>query len=203
VKNTIICALAAAALLAGPDHAAAQDRSSTRGLMLGVRANFSAIQSDEDGGSVAERGGGLGALLGFGVTEQISLFLRADAASIAYEGDEDESYALANVDLAGRYSVGTASEALRPYFELGLSGTAIQDDVELDGQTFDVVYSGPALLLGFGAEYFLSPQAALDVGMALGKGRFTNLQVDGEEADDVEEIDFTTVRMSVGFTFHP
>lgn len=206
MKNIIVSVLAAAALLAGADDAEAQ-ASKTRGFMVGIRGNASAIQSDENGGSEAERGLGFGAQLGFGVTGNITLFLRADAAAMSYEPDQpgdDGEYALAIVDLGGRYSVGTSAQQLRPYAELALSGTAIADEVLIQGQTYEVAYSGGALMIGGGIEYFVSRSLALDVGMQLGKGQLTTVIIDGEEVEeDVEATDFTTVRLSVGFTFHP
>lgn len=207
MKNIIVSALAAAALLAGAERAPAQELSSTRGFMVGLRGNASAIQSDEDGGSEAERGLGLGAQLGFGFTNNISVFLRADAAAMSYDTDEaadDGEYVMAIVDLGGRYSFGTAAQQLRPYAELALSGTAIADELLFEGQTYEVTYSGGALMIGGGLEYFVSRNAALDVGMQLGKGQLTTVTIDGEEVeDDVEATDFTTVRLTVGFTFHP
>lgn len=206
MKNIIVSVLAAAALLAGADDAEAQE-SKTSGFMVGIRGHASAIQSDENGGSEAERGLGLGAQLGVGVTGNITLFLRVDAAAMSYEADEpgdDGEYALAIVDLGGRYSFGTSAQQLRPYAELALSGTAIADELLIEGQTYEVAYSGGALMIGGGIEYFVSRSAALDVGMQLGKGQLTTVIIDGEEVEeDVEATDFTTVRLSVGFTFHP
>ncbi len=207
VKNIIVSVLAAAALLAGADDAEAQELSRTRGFMVGIRGNASAIQSDENGGSEAERGLGLGAQLGFGVTSNITVFLRADAAAMSYEADDsqdDGEYAMAIVDLGGRYSVGTSAQQLRPYVELALSGTAIADELLIEGQTYEVTYSGGALMIGGGIEYFVSRNSALDVGLQLGKGQLTTVTIDGEEVEeDVDATDFTTVRLSVGFTFHP
>ena len=197
--------LAAAALVAGP--ASAQEAFSVRGPSLGAHVNFSAIQSDEGEGGSAERGIGGGARLGFGVTDRITVFLRGDVASVSYEEEVEElgaeSYTLANIDLGGRYSFAGANAALMPYVELGLSGTGITDELTIEGETFDVRYSGGGVLIGFGLEYFLNRNVALDGGLMLGKGRLTNFEIEGEPFDEAEDIDFTTIRMNFGLVFRP
>jgi opacity protein-like surface antigen len=206
VNKTIASAFAAASLLAGASSASAQEAFSIRGPSLGAHVNFSAIQSDEGEGSSAERGIGGGVKLGFGVTDRITVFLRGDVASVSYEEEVEElgadSYTLANVDLGGRYSFASgANAALMPYVELGLSGTSIVDELTVEGETFDIAYSGGGLLVGFGLEYFLNRSVAVDGGLMLGKGRLTNFEIDGESFDGAEDLDYTTVRMNLGLVF--
>lgn len=206
MKKTIVSMAAAAMLLAGAGQAAAQDRSSTRGLMLGVHLNAAAIQLDEDEGSDAENGIGGGLILGFGFSEQLSLFLRGDAAEISEDNDtgEDGSFTLVNLDLGGRYTFGSTAAALRPYAELGFSGTGLGFELTDGTQSADGVFSGAGLFLGGGLEYFFTPKAALNVGLTVGKGRFTAATVDGGSAEDLDEDqDFTTSRLAIGVSFRP
>lgn len=208
MNKTIASAFAAAALLAGASSASAQEAFSIRGPSLGAHVNFSAIQSDEGEGSSAERGIGGGVKLGFGVTDNITVFLRGDVASVSYEEEVDElgadSYTLANIDLGGRYSFASGTNAaLMPYVELGLSGTSIVDELTVEGETYDISYSGGGLLVGFGLEYFLNRNVAVDGGLMLGKGRLTTFELDGEPFDEGEDLDYTTVRMNLGFVFRP
>ena len=206
MKKTIVSMAAAAVLLAGAGQAAAQERSSTRGLLLGAHVNATAIQLDEDGGTDAENGIGGGLILGFGFSEQFSLFLRGDGASISEDSDtgEDGSFTLVNLDLGGRYTFGTTAAALRPYAEAGFSGTGLGFERPDGTQSADAVFSGAGLFLGGGLEYFFTPKAALNVGLAVGKGRFTAVTVDGGEAEDLDEDqDFTTSRLSIGVSFRP
>lgn len=206
--NKTVASAFAAALLAGASSAPAQQAFSTRGPSLGAHVNFSAIQSDEDGGSEAERGIGAGVKLGFGVSDQITIFVRGDFASVSYAAEvaelDADAYTLASIDLGGRYSFGAGPVPLRPYAELGLSGTAIQDKLNLDDDIYyDATYSGGGLLVGFGLEYFLNRNVALDAGLLLGKGRLTNFEIDGESFDGAEDLDYTTVRMNLGFVVRP
>lgn len=205
MHRTTLGAAVTAALLACATPSAAQDFFSTRGIVLGAHVNTAALQIDEDGGSKAERGFGAGVKLGYGFSDRVSAFARLGGASINYDDDfeEDGSYAMGLFDLGARYSFGTLGTALRPYVEGGLAGTAISEDIAVDGDTYGVTFSGPGVFIGGGVEYFFQPKAALDAGLILGKGRFTTAEIDGETFDEVEDLDFTTIRLAVGVTFHP
>ncbi len=200
MKKRIAGIAAAGALLAAVSSTSAQERSSTRGIVLGAHVNASAVQLDEEDGGEAERGVGAGLKIGYGVSDRLALFVRGDVANIAYAGDDEGSFVLGNVDLGGRFSFGTSAAELRPYAELGLSGTAVSDEVAADNETVDVVLSGAGLLLGGGVEYFFSRRSALDVGLGLGKGRLTSAEVNGETAEEFEDLDFTTIRLNLGIT---
>lgn len=196
-----IAGFMAAALLLAATDAGAQGAPSQRGVVLGVFGNLSALQLDEDGGTNAENGPGAGVMLGYGSASGLTGFIRGTYAGVTYEeeGGGDGTFALAIVELGARYGFSSGPDAkLRLYGELGLSGTALSDEAVLEGQEVDYTFAGPAILLGGGIEYDVSRSMAVDVGMALGKGRFTQLEVDGESADDFDELDFTTVRINAG-----
>lgn len=204
MNKKIASVLGAALVLAAAD-ASAQNAPSGRGLMLGVYGNLSAIQLDEDGGTQAENGPGAGAILGYGARNGWTFFARGNVAGITYQQDEgseldgDGTYALTVVELGARYGfAGGTNAALRLYGELGLSGTALSDEGRFEGQEVEFTFSGPAILLGGGVEYDLNRNVAVDVGMILGKGRFTSLEINGETFDDAEDLDFTTVRLNAG-----
>jgi opacity protein-like surface antigen len=209
VNKKIASVLGAALLLAAAD-ASAQDVSPGRGVMLGAFGNLSAIQLDEDGGTQAENGPGVGVVLGYGARDGWTFFARGSFAGITYEEDDgseldgDGTYSLGIVELGARYGFGSGpNSALRLYGEFGLSGTALSDEATLDGEDVEFTFSGPAIMLGGGVEYDLNQSVAVDVGMILGKGRFTSLEVDGETFDDADELDFTTVRLNAGIIFRP
>lgn len=198
MKKLVVALATATALLGATTGASAQDRSSTRGLLLGLHLGAAAVQLDEEGAGGAENGGGLGLTLGYGFTDHFALLLRADGASINYEDDVEEgSYGLGNVDLGGRYSFGSAAAALRPYAELGVSATALVDEIEDE----EITFSGGAVFLGGGLEYFFSRRVALDAGLVIGKGKLTTVEFGGTSTDDFEDLDFTTSRLNVGVSF--
>lgn len=209
VNKKIASVLGAALLLAAAD-ASAQDVAPGRGVMLGAFGNLSAIQLDEDGGTQAENGPGVGVVLGYGARDGWTFFARGSFAGITYEADDgseldgDGTYSLGIVELGAHYGFGSGpNAALRLYGEFGLSGTALSDEANFDGEELEFTFSGPAIMLGGGVEYDLNQSVAVDVGMILGKGRFTTLEIDGETFDDAEELDFTTVRLNAGIVFRP
>jgi hypothetical protein len=200
-----ILALVPAALLAAATSLAAQemtapamaaplDQSKTRGFMIGAHANAAAIAPSE--GS-AERGFGGGLRAGYGITDHVTVFGEADGASINYK-DEEGSYTMIHVGAGVRGSTATPAAKARPYFEAALVAVSLADDVE----GHDVTFTGGSVQFGLGVEYFVSRTAALDVGMEVGPGKFTSASVDGESAP-FEDLNFTSVRLNVGFTFHP
>jgi opacity protein-like surface antigen len=208
--NKKIASVLGAALVLGAADGSAQDAPSGRGLMLGVYGNLSAIQLDEDGGTEAENGPGVGAMVGFGLRGGWTFFARGTFAGITYqevdgsELDGDGTYSMPVLELGARYGFASGpNAALRLYGELGLSGTALSDEGTIEGQEVEFTFSGPAILLGGGVEYDLNRNVALDVGMILGKGRFTSLEINGETFDDAEDLDFTTVRLNAGIVFRP
>ena len=205
MKKTIVSMAAAAMLLAGAGDAAAQERSSARGFLLGAHLNASAIQLDEDEGTDAENGIGGGAVLGYGFSERIALFLRLNGAGISgdSENGEDATLTLASLDLGGRYSFGSTAAALRPYVELGFSGTGLGFETTIGTQTGDLVFAGTSIFGSAGLEYFFTRKAALDVGLTLGKGRFTTVTFEDESEDLPEAVDFTTSRIIIGINFRP
>lgn len=209
MNKKIASVLGAALVLAAAD-ASAQEAPSSRGVMLGVYGNLSAIQLDEDGGTQAENGPGLGAMLGYGRRDGWMFFIRGNFAGITYDDDgtsgpdSDGTYALGIVEAGARYGLSSGPTGkFRLYGELGLSGTALADEAVIDGEDVDYTFAGPALLLGFGGEYDLNRNVAVDLGMILGKGRFTTLEINGETADDSGDLDFTTVRLNAGIVIRP
>ena len=173
---------AAAALTAG--SASAQegtDRSNTRGLGVGVNFNQSAV------GALApwkaDPGSGVGLGIGYGVTDRLSVFARADYA-----------YRSSHVDAGVRYSFGSPRSALRPYAELAATrvGFAPHEDFRSTG------YGATA---GVGVEYFVSRKLALDVGVVHSEGRYTNTKINGEPID--RDFRFNSSRLNIGFKWRP
>jgi len=179
MKRLSLVVLAAASTALAAESAAAQlggaERSGTRGPVVGINLNGSALGAERDEFRDA-RGAGLGLSLGYGVSGALSLFLRTDLA-----------YRVGHVDLGAHYSFAGPAAALRPYVEAAVTraGT-IQDDRSS---------AGTGLTAGAGVEYFLSRSVALDIGLAHSRGRFTTGMLDGG--------DFASTRLNVGIKWHP
>jgi hypothetical protein len=196
IQTLALVALVAAAPAAAQSAEAPLARSTTRGFALGAHLNGSSIQLGGSG-SDAESGGGIGLMLGYGVSNRITLFARTDVAEVDYTGVEG-SYTLAHVDLGARYSFASAARSLRPYVEASLQGAGVTDEIEGD----DVSISGGGFGIGGGLEYFFNPKLALDVGLGVTGGNFSNAKVNGESVEDIDE-DFTSSRFNIGISWHP
>jgi opacity protein-like surface antigen len=183
--SSVSLALVSAALAAGPAGAQLhwpEARSGTRGLTVGLDLNGSAIETN---GSTAgtPRGAGFGLSLGYGVSERVSLFARADYA-----------YQIAHVDVGARYSFGGTSSRLRPYVEGALTRTGTSAFVAPLEEGLSRSH-GYGLTGGAGVEYFVSSRVALDLGVSHSRGRLTAGTFKGD--------DFASTRLNVGFKWRP
>jgi hypothetical protein len=189
----------AAAQLDPPVDGPLGGRSNTAGFHLGVFLNGSAVQVEDS--DIVEKGGGGSLHLGYGPSQNISLFMRANAAEIQSE-DADESYILAHFDIGARYSFASAARALRPFVQGAFSGRAFSLDA---GSAGTLEARGPGFTAGAGVEYFFNPQVALEAGLSYSFGEFNEGRLDGGEWVDFEDEAFsaTSSRIDVGVSWHP
>ena len=207
MKN-FVRTLVLAATLAGTfsTTAAAQfdepvvQRSSVAGFHLGVFLNGSAIQLD--GSDVTESGGGGSVHLGYGMNENVSVFLRVNAASIQSDEVPAGSYTMAHADVGLRYSFLKASQALRPFVQGAFSGRAVSIDLGSEG-VLDA--RGTGLSAAAGVEYFVSPKVAFEAALSYSFGTFTEGRLDGGEWVDFSDEAFnaTSARVDLGVSWHP
>ena len=176
--------LVPAAFAAGSAHAQAGSvpaQSGPRGPVLGLDFNGSAL-GIPGGTAGTPRGAGLGLSLGYGVSERVSLFARANVA-----------YRIGHLDVGARYSFGGAAARLRPYVEgaftrMGTSAFA----GPLDEPSRSHGYGATG---GAGVEYFVSRHVAIDMGLSHSRGRFTAGALDGDR--------FASTRLNLGVKWHP
>lgn len=192
--------LALAIVLAGTVTAPAlAQRSNTDGLHLGIFLSGAAAEVEDT--DETDSGAGISLHLGYGFSEAISLFARANAAAIQSEGFADDQYTLAHFDLGARYSIGSSAAALRPFVQGAFSGRAAS--FELDGETLDVRGSG--FTAGGGLEYFVNPTIAIEAGLAFTFGKFNEGRLDGGDWVELDDAEFSmnTTRLDLGVSFHP
>jgi opacity protein-like surface antigen len=206
MKNTVRTLALAATLAATLNTAAAAQldppvdaRSNGSGFHLGVFLNGSAVKVEDS--DVVESGGGGSLHLGYGFTENVSAFVRANAADIQVE-DSDQSYILAHFDIGARYSFGSASAALRPFVQGAFSGRAFSLDA---GSAGTLEARGPGFTAAAGLEYFFTPRVAVEAGLSYSFGEFNEGRLDGGEWVDFEDEAFsaTSTRFDLGVSFHP
>jgi hypothetical protein len=200
-----ITGIAAAALLALPLTATAQDaKSNTTGFSLGLAAAGAAIEFDEvDDESLS--GGGATIRLGWGFNRMFTLFLEGTATSL--DADDGE-WTLGHGDLGGRFHFGGPSSALRPFLEAAFSfRSATNEDILFtdDGQTAqrgELEISGGGFSIGGGLLFYFNPKLALHTDAKFTSGefdtvRFRNVSVSGFE------VDATSTRFNIGLTWFP
>ena len=200
MRSNVRHAFTAAVILSAvsADIANAQRVADVQGFHLGAALNHTSIELDETGFTDDEREAGLGLNLyvGYNFTRNFGLTLGVTGASI--DDDQTDDFDVAHVDLAGRASFPGRS-AFVPYLELSLAGMAAK--FETNGQ--EVELTGGGIGAGLGFNYFFGSRAALDVSFRYTAGEFGDIEINGSNASDVEEVGVNTTRLNIGLAFYP
>lgn len=186
--------LAAAALLPGPAHLAAQApplpiRSDPSGFHFAGHVHGAGMTTEDD--DEVESGPGLALALGWGFNRSLTLYIEAAAANVAM-ADFDDSYTLAHVDLGARFHFGDSASSVLPYIAVAYTGRAAVADV----LGYDLTMSGAGLSFGGGVLIFASRRAAVDLGVKWTVGTFTEVEYRG--ARESLDMDATSARVNVG-----
>lgn len=173
-------------------------RSKTTGIVLGAYLNGTALSAE---GEDVESGGGLSIRLGYGLNDRFELFTELHAASIRY-ANVDDTYGLAHFDLGARLNLGQTTVAWRPYLDAALTGRAASFSAG-GGSTLDLRGSG--LSLGGGVHYFFNPKLALDAGLRLTFGSFSEGRLGNSGWVDLQDgsISGTSSRVNLGLAWRP
>ncbi len=201
--TTKIQAVALMACILFPGWAAAQ-QSTTRGLNLGF--HFAAASLSVEGGD-QNNGGGAGFRAGYGVNRIVTVFLELDGATVDVTdagGSVTGSWAMAHGDLGVRFHFANSLRSFVPYLEAALTGRAVSiGDARLDQQDVGSVnFSGGALSVGGGISLYLRRTLALDVGLKLSAGEFTEVGVGNLSLSGLH-IDATSSRLNIGLVWWP
>ena len=191
-------ALAAAPVAAQQEATDAEStaRSHTAGLVLNLHLQGGSLSTE--GGS--NSGGGAGAMIGYGVSPKVLIFLQVDAAEVDLDADQDlqGSYGLVHSDLGVRYTFANPDRAFVPY--LAGAFTGLFAGAEVLG--LDVSVRGGGIRLGGGFGYYFVRQLALDVGLSFNFGSFTSVKVEDLERD-LDDTKANTTRFEVGLSWYP
>lgn len=194
------------ALLALASPARAQG---TRGFFLNGHLLWASLSGEnrDTGEDFSDDGPGLGFRAGYGFSERIGGYVALEGASIFPDENagtlEDERFGLGMVELGARFNF-PAGRKIVPYAEAALAAHEVRFDFV--GTTTDLRVRGGGLTLGGGLQYFLSRTLALDAGLDLTFGRFTEAEFDGPDADvsfDLEDTDATIARLNLGLSLWP
>lgn len=175
--------------------------STTRGLSLGFHLSTTTL-SLEGGGP--GRGTGAGFRGGYGLNRSVTVFAELDGASIHAtdpNGRVSGSWALGQGDLGVRFHFANSLHRVVPWVEAALSGrVASVGGAAENGDGVNL--SGSAYTLGGGLSVYLERRMALDVGLSVASGGFTELGVGSITLHNLE-IGAKSTRFSVGLVWWP
>jgi opacity protein-like surface antigen len=214
MKRTLAIAALAAAFAAAP--AAAQTAgpvlSNTSGFLFGVGLDASSIKAnDADIATGTQSGGGIFLQLGYGFTPHFALYTEIAGAGLSDGGTSSYPNSTAGVghlDLGARYHFGSSHSRLRPFLQAGVGVRVVtHDNVDYqdqygDDQTDVLTYSGGAVTIGAGLQYFFMPTLALHTSAQATAGKFTTVTI-GDISDRNQDIKATSGRINVGLNWFP
>jgi len=191
------------AMLALPGHTIAGQESTTRGWNLGVHLQAATLKvqdGDQDGG------GGLGFRVGYGFNRIVTGYFEADGVSVDSEGSDEiqGTWTLGHVDLGVRFHFANTLRSWVPYLDLALGGRVAKvTDVQVNGEDLgDISFNGGSFSFGGGIDVYFSQTFALDVGLKVSGGEFTEVDVGSLTVGDLD-IDATSTRFKVGVVWWP
>jgi len=194
MKTTTMRLITIIALSCGVLTQSSFAQSDARGFFLGFHLGAAAWTLNEYDVD-AEGGGGAGLMLGYGVTQSVTLFANIDGASI--QPETGSGYGLAHFDLGAQLHFGSRRQALRPYLEAALAGIAAQFDVLIT----TVEVSGAGVTMGGGLKYFLSRAFCLDLGLVYTTSNLSNVTVGGLSVEIDEGA--SSMRANLGIIWYP
>jgi hypothetical protein len=196
VKHFFVATVMLSAASAG--LANAQRVADVRGVHFGGALDWTTIKIDETGFTDDEREKGIGINLyvGYNFTRNLGLTLSVTPATMEDGGTND--YEVGHIDLGGRVSFPGRS-AFVPYLELALTAMG----AEFDTNNQETKLEGGGISLGGGFNYFFSRRAAFDASFRYTIGEFTDIEINGVNAGDVDELGVNTTRLNIGLAFYP
>jgi hypothetical protein len=220
VRITALAAVAAVAALTAPATLRAQGLEAPRpatnpvGLYYQGRAGATEFRPQEGKSYYGMGGGGQ---IGYNLTRHLGLFVGFDYARPGIDAVEisepgftaDDNFTFTHVELGGRLNIPVsrwvlpsvdaayARRALSYSFLSGEGGSATVGRLK---------YSGNNVLVGTGAQLFVRPTVAVDVGGRVSFGELDHAHLDmrgGEYSTrSIGDSDLTFSRVSAGFTWY-
>lgn len=198
-----VSALSLLGLLAASGTPLEGQKSTTRGLNLGVHLQAASLSVQE---AEAEGGGGLGFRIGYGLNRIVTLYFEADGVSVDSENADEfqGTWTLGHADLGARFHFANTLRSWVPYLEVAIGARAASvQDVESNGQTVgDITFNGGSFSFGGGIYAYLSQTFALDVGLKFSDGEFNEVNLGSLSLNNLN-IDATSFRFKVGIVWWP
>ena len=187
----------------------AQDiQSSTRGFSAELNYGFGAWESDSaffgDVADAEPNGYGFGVKLGYGLNQNIEVFVSYNSASYAQEFAWN-NYRHQRSTLGAAYYFGATLRKFRPFVKAGISFNELAvDPVTFDGFLFsELKMNGVGVLAGGGVHYFFKPNMSLSASAAFNFGSYASSKFSGEKLTFFgEKPDFTITTIDIGLSYY-
>ncbi len=183
--------------------------STTRGFHVGFQLQAAAVSVE---GGDADTGGGAALRAGYGFNRIVTGFIGAAGASVNAINQPNVAgvWETVHVDFGARFHFANTLRQWVPYLEAALSARAMRvGGADVDGAELvdNITRSGGAFTFGGGMAVFLSEQFALDFGLDISTGEFTDISGDfrklqgGRKTISGFDIDATSSRFGFGFQY--
>jgi len=178
-------------------------KSTTRGLNLGVHLQAASLTLES---GESDSGGGMGFRVGYGLNRIVTLYFEADGVSVDSENSDviQGTWKLGHVDLGARFHFASTLRSWVPYLEVAVGGrTASVTDVGANGVDLpDFSRNGGAFSFGGGIYAYFKETLALDVGLKLSGGEFTEVRI-GALSQNNLDLDASSTRFKIGIVWWP
>ncbi len=209
MRDRILPTTLATAVLCVSAATASAQLSTTRGFHMGFQLQAAALSVE---GGDADTGGGAQLMAGYGFNRIVTGFVGIAGASVNAVNQPNVAgvWETVHVDLGARFHFANTLRRWVPYLEAALSARAMRvGGADVDGEELidNITRSGGALTLGAGMAVFLSEQFALDFGLDISSGEFTDISGDyrllrgGRYTISGLDIDATSSRFGFGFQY--
>ena len=138
-----------------------------------------------------DKGGGVGLRLSYGLNQTVAFFLAYDVATLSTRLMD---YAVIHTDVGLRLSLADGTSATVPYVEGAFSGRAWNQAAYTNERAF----TGTAATFGGGVQHFVNRSMALDAGLLLSYGTFTDATVNGAPVPDYRGDAVWSSRFNLG-----
>ncbi len=183
-------------------------QSTTEGWVFGLDLGGAAVSFQNE---PSDRGGLVGARVGYGVNRIVTLYAGAYEADVdIQEFDRFDKVTFGHVDFGVRLHLADSRRWWVPYGDLALTFWPVSDVLENGEQTTTDFSGVPTSSLGVGLAMYLSETWVLDVNFKGGQGAFKDVEVGNISAGRSQQhshtfldIDAASARFTVGVSWWP
>lgn len=191
-----------------------RQKSTTEGLSVGIFGQLASWSTTSKGFSALSEnssGGGGGIRIGYGITQRLEPYLRADYAVLTNTDFSTMKTKLTHYDLGMRFNFGSTIKRFRPFAELAASSVkAVIDPLPYNNDDYHLGLNGYGLTGGLGFNVFITPAVGLNLeysAVLLGKfNKSVDFGYSGEvlSREDLPEggLVIGTGRLSIGLSYY-